>query len=40
MVLSAAVRRHTLKQEAGTGIKDTLALNHYLGVKGLLELQK
>lgn len=39
MMLSAAVRRHILKQETGTSIKDTLGLNPYLDLRRLLELQ-
>ena len=39
MMLSAAVRKHILKQEAGTGVKDTLGLNPYLDLGRLLELQ-
>lgn len=39
VLLSAAVRRHMLKHEAGTAVKHLLGLNPSLDLKSLLELQ-
>lgn len=39
MMLAAAVRKHMLKQEAGTDVKEISGMSFYMDLRRLLDLQ-